>query len=230
MKKILISVAVLIGVIQSTNAQTSVGIKAGFNISNYSYKAEETDVLNGAKFNSQLGGQLGFVVNSQIIENFAIRPELILSSKGSKIEFGDKSTMQLVSGYLEIPVNLVYGIPLNDKFKVDIFTGPYVGLGLGGYFRTEDSNGDLINDGTIKFKKEPDVTNQDEFYLNGFDAGFNFGLGLHLGGLIVSYNYQLGLSNVDSKPQNEWANYDRSKMDAISNRISTIGITYLFGQ
>ncbi len=230
MKKILISVAALISLIQSTNAQTSVGIKAGINIANYSYKAGDNDVLNGAKFNSQLGGQLGFVVNTQVIENFAIRPELVLSSKGSNIEFTDRSTMQLLSGYLDIPVNLVYGIPLSEKFKIDVFTGPYVGFGLGGYYRTEDPNGELISDGTIKFKKEPNITSEDEFYLNGFDAGLNFGLGFHLGGLIVSYNYQFGLSNVDSKPQNEWDNYDRSKMDAISNRISTIGITYLFGQ
>jgi hypothetical protein len=65
--------------------------------------------------------------------------------------------------------------------------------------------------------------------MNALDAGFNFGVGVHIVGLIVSVNYQLGLSNTTAKFKNEPDGYDRSKIDKYSNRVTTLGVTYLFG-
>lgn len=233
MKKIVLTLSLLGSLSLAGFSQISAGPKVGLNISKYNHRpTDEADFSKFMNFNSRPTGQLGFVVNAQLSDAISIRPELLLNAKGGVLEDkDDKSNSSHITGYLELPINIVYGISLTDKVKIDVYAGPYIAKGLGGYYRMEDGSGNLEEDGNIRFQKYPDnpSSSEDIWYLNSIDAGFNFGAGLNINGFIISGNYGLGLSNTVAKNEKYSGGYTRKDDPILQNRVITFGITYLIG-
>src|SRR6478735_12142377 len=121
MKKIILSAFVLGAILVSKNtmAQVTVGPKLGLNIAHIS----ADDEVGLPDHKSKVGFQVGGMLNAQINDYFAIRPELLFNNIGSKFEnsFG---TITFNTNYLSIPVNFVGQYPINDKFKLQAFAGP----------------------------------------------------------------------------------------------------------
>jgi hypothetical protein len=186
----------------AVNAQTF-GIKGGMNIASMSFSASGMSISP----KSIIGVHFGPVVDFQIQENLHFNTGLLYSLKGMKMKM-EVSGMSLEGtekfNVLEIPLNVAYKFPINEKSNFLIQAGPYVGYSLSGKDKTngETSDIDFKNDGVKRF-----------------DYGLGFGPGVEFGPVVASLNYQLGLANL----------YDSSDAK-IKNKVLQISVAYMFGE
>ncbi|MEO5893794.1 MAG: porin family protein [Ferruginibacter sp.] len=170
MKKIM--VPLLFFVSSSAFAQKfEIGAKAGVNVSNFT----GTDSWQNAKTNSLVGFHAGGFVSFFLGNNFAIQPELLFSTQGTKYEHAG-NTENLKVSYLNIPVMFKYRS--TGGFYIE--AGPQVGIKTSEKSSTVDS-----------LAKSTDLS----------VAG---GIGFHSKmGLGIGARYTAGLSKIgDFKPQN----------------------------
>jgi len=111
MKKVLLSLVVLVAVSTASFAQLSGGIRAGVNLSDNSGDDVEADM--------KAGFQLGVYLVGNLSDKIALQPELVYSGLGSKDD--DESTKL---NYISIPVLLRYNI--NDM--INLHVGPQFGI------------------------------------------------------------------------------------------------------
>jgi Outer membrane protein beta-barrel domain len=156
-------------------AQMRAGVKGGLNVSNL-YVDDVDDE------NARFGFNLGFY--GQILSSgvFAIQPELLFSTKGSKLEYGGglfDQTVKYNLSYLDLPVLAVF--KLGDAAEIHV--GPYVGYLLGASI---SHDGDLGSG----------VDEIDKDHLKSFDYGLSGGFGLNFGSLQVGARYNYGLAEL----------------------------------
>ena len=146
------------------SAQTfQLGPKAGVNISNFASGNYNNNTLVGF----HLGGFLNFGLG----KSFAIQPEVLFSTQGSKIDDVNSNIKELKTNYLNIPVLAQIRMP--GGFYLE--TGPQAGILLTA--KTDDQ--------TVK-----------ELY-NSLDWSWAFGLGVKSKiGLGVGARYNLGLNKI----------------------------------
>lgn len=228
MKKTILTIAALTAFgVNSLFAQVTFGPKLGLNISNINEKIIDKDVYGDATdFKSRIGFHVGAVVNAQISDYFSIRPELLYSTAGAKIEESGMK-LQLNYSYLSLPINFVGSLPISDDFKLQAIVGPYFALGLGGKIKTEAPG--FSDETTIKMKKDPSDPADDNFYLNSLDMGLNFGIGAQYKSFVLSATYGLGLSNIESHYKESAKEDTRGDVVKLRNRNISIGVAYLFG-
>jgi hypothetical protein len=159
----------------NTMAQIRAGVKGGLNVSNLY-------VDNVDDENARFGFNVGVYGQIFSTDVFAIQPELLFSTKGSKIEYGggifDQTTKYNLS-YLDLPVLAVF--KLGDAAEIHI--GPYVSYLL-------DAN--ISHDGDLG--SGVDDINKD--HLKSFDYGLSGGFGLNFGSMQVGARYNYGLAEL----------------------------------
>lgn len=208
MKKQVVLVLLALVATLSTYAQVSFGLKAGYNNASIS-------VEDGGN-NSRLSGfHAGGIADISLAENFSLQPQLLFIMKGTK-QKGYKETIagvdvnipgsKLTLNYLELPVNFLYKHEVGAG-KIFVGAGPYLGFGISGKSKVDDSDAD----GKVKFdgKKSEDIEAGDEdMHLKRIDAGANVLAGYELkNGLLFSVNYSLGLTNIDPDGAKSKNNY-----------------------
>ena len=156
------------------NAQMRAGVKGGLNVSNL-YSDEISDENARYGFNAGVYGQVFST------ETFAIQPELLYSTRGTKYESNGliDQTIKFNLNYLDLPVLAVF--KLGDAAEIHV--GPYVGYLLHSNVST---SGDLGN-GTDKIDRDQ---------LKPFDFGVSGGFGLNFGPMQVGARYNLGLTKI----------------------------------
>jgi len=200
MKKLLLSAAILFGSLGAfAQGGLGYGLRAGVNIPKYSTGLDETK--------SNTGFFLTGYLDAPISPNFSIQPGLSLQNKGTKWKpVGDQREGKESIMTLDIPVNAVLKFPTTSG-NFFLGAGPYVGFGLSGKFKGEDSQGKFEND--IKFGTGSDKD------LKRTDFGVNFLAGYQLSnGFQINAGYGLGLTNL--------APNDGS----IKNRVWSVGIGF----
>ncbi len=224
MKKLFLSIAATLFLlsIQSV-AQISFGPKLGLNISKV--YGDEVDIAK-----NKIGFQAGGMLNAEVNDYFAIRPELLFNNVGTLFK-DTYFNMKLNTNYLSLPVNFVGQYPINDKFKLQAFAGPYAALGLGGKMKREitDPSNPFNETADIKMKKVPSEINDNSLYLNGWDFGINFGIGFQYTSLVFTANYGLGLTSIEPHYKNSDEESHRGDDGKIYNKNITFGVAYLFG-
>lgn len=156
-------------------AQMRAGVKGGLNVSNL--YVDEVDDEN-ARFGLNLG-VYGQFLSSDV---FAIQPELLFSTKGSKVEYGGSLFDQTVKynlSYLDLPVLAVFKL----GEAAEIHVGPYVGYLLAANI---SHDGDL-GSGTDDIDRD---------HLKSFDYGLSGGFGLNFGNLQIGARYNYGLAKL----------------------------------
>lgn len=196
---LLLGVALYLG-LNSSNAQTTYGLKTGVNLSKYSKPINED--LKGYETNNVSFYVTGFA-DIPVASQFSIQPGVSLQTKGAKYKgsSGENSASASVNVMsLEIPVNAVYYFPVGygDLF---VGAGPYIGYNLSGKTKLA-LDGESLEDSKIKFTgKDKDM--------NALDYGANFLLGYKLpSGLLINAGYGLGLADVvpDNPTNTKYAN------------------------
>lgn len=176
MKTLWLSVTLSLFGIAANAQNTQIGVKGGVNLSNF-YVDEVQDN------NMKVGLNLGLFAKLPVTSGFAIQPELLYSSKGSKIAynniFGD-GEYRFNFNYIEMPVLAV--INLTENFN--IHAGPYAGY-------LASTNIKHLSNGEID-----DVADLEPENFKRIDFGLAGGIGVELNGFHFGARYTHGLSNV----------------------------------
>lgn len=151
-----------------------VGIKGGLNVTNL-YVDDVDDE------NPRYGFHVG--VYTQLFESdvFAIQPEILYSTKGTRLEDNSDlydATLDFNLNYLDIPVLAVF--KLGDAAEIHV--GPYFGYLLNA---NVDVDGDI--DGS-------DDIDRDNF--KSWDYGISAGVGFNVGAVQIGARYNYGLQKI----------------------------------
>jgi len=193
MKKIVLSVALIAGIVTAVSAQTRFGINAGAVLANL--KGEESG--EEQKLDSKIGITAGIRADVPLSENFSFRPGLNFVQKGGKEEFdflGTQIKSTTTLNYLELPLNFVYNASAG-KGKFFFGAGPVFGFGLSGKFKVESGGDEQTED--VNFGDGEDEVKSFEFAGNVL-AGYECASGLYF-----QANYNPGFSNLSNAPDSE---------------------------
>lgn len=154
--------------------QARAGIKGGLNVSNL-----YIDDLDDE--NARYGFNVGVFGQVLASETFAIQPELLYSTKGSKAFYEGiiDQTVKYNLNYLDLPVLAVF--KLGESAEIHI--GPYASYLLNANISYE---GDIAN-GDDEIDKD---------HLKAFDYGLVGGFGLNFGAVQVGARYNYGLAKI----------------------------------
>ena len=133
--------------------------------------------------------------------------------------------------WLELPLNVVY--TTHGDHGLQLFAGPYVALGIGGYQAgTQDySSSGVI--GPSSYPIDERISYGADTNNKGLDVGLNFGVGYRQGPLQVQLGYGLGLLNLHraSPPTIDPGfspQFHDFNGDAAYNRVAQLTGTYFF--
>ena len=181
-------------------SQVSLGIQGGGVMSMARVKE---DALSGQslKGKSKYGWQAGIIADIPFGEgNLRLMPELNYVNKGYKLNTSINVVGQTVTvdgtsnvGYIELPLNLAYTIPVGDNFFV-IGAGPYASYGVNGKNKVKSSINGQGSEETSKVE-----FGSDESQIKPFDYGVNVMAGYLFGnGMQIKLNYSYGLAELSN--------------------------------
>ena len=244
MKKLLLLVTLVTVFCLSTIAQISFGPKVGLNLAKYSFNFKDSSEEPDVKM--RMAPLAGIAVNYQLTDELALQSGLFFSGKGTAFDLekmveegaGEDvdidGYMRFSTGYLEIPVNIAYGIAIGES-QIQIFAGPYLAYGIVGQYKwdfTVKHDGDsetFKDDFTIKFKNKIDESDDDDktIYMTALNFGVGFGLGFKTGPILINAGYELGLTNLTPK----WGGEGEDDRDdeKLTNGVINVSASYFFG-
>ncbi|OOV17522.1 porin family protein [Flavobacterium sp. LM4] len=156
------------------NVTTEFGIKGGLNMSNlYTDDADDENVLFG--FNA------GVYATLPVSDFVAIQPELLFTTRGSKLEYNNaliEGNAKFKLNYIEVP--LLVRVNLTKNFNIH----------AGGYASYLVSS-KVTGEGSFNFEEEFDTDN-----FNKFDAGIAAGVGLDFNPISIGVRYNYGLTTI----------------------------------
>lgn len=154
---------------------SSIGLKAGLNISNLDN--------SGTDMGSKVGFNGGLLAHIHIAPNLAVQPEVVYSGQGAKYTVaGVEHSLNL--DYINIPLQLQYMFASGLRLQ----TGPQVGFLAN--VKDKISNGNETNFFTSEDFKTVDFS---------WSAGLSY---LSTSGLGVDGRYNFGLSNINNAGSN----------------------------
>ncbi|MFV8355442.1 porin family protein [Flavobacterium sp. XS1P32] len=190
MKKIILTVAAVFAFGFANAQETKFGVKGGLNLANFSGDIED----NSSKAGFHLGGFVEFKVS----DKFAIQPELLFSTQGTKFDV-DGDDLKFNISYLNIPVMAKYYVA--DAFSLE--AGPQIGF--------------LTSAKAVVGSEDENI--KDNF--ESIDFGFNFGAGYNFTeNLSAGLRYNLGLSNI--------AKTEAGDNTKVSNNVLSVSLGYKF--
>lgn len=155
-------------------AQVSYGARAGVNVANVSFEADEDVPSSG-----RTGLLAGFFVTIPLRGWLAVQPEAIYAVKGASLDIAG-FTSDYVVDYLEVPVLARLRLPRS----VYVVAGPSMA------FRLRARNRIAFGGSTEEFDLDEEV--------ESFDLGIVGGVGLAAGRWVVDARYTHGLSDIDT--------------------------------
>jgi len=181
------------------------GIKGGINLSNL-YAGDVGDE------NLKVGLNLGLMAKMPINNGFAIQPEVIYSSQGSRINYNNsilgKGEYRFNLNYVQVPVLAVVNI--GEYFNIHV--GPYIS------FLTSANIKELESDGDIDDIRDLDV---DDF--NRVDYGFAGGVAFETKGFTAGARYNYGLKEVGKS-----GTISGEATDNMKNSFGTVYVGFTF--
>lgn len=186
MKKLIsiVTVAVLTMALSANADARRFGIKAGVNVSNIN--------LENVESMGALGYQAGLSWQFDLPLGFAIQPDILYHVKATKFE---EIESQLGFGYVEIPVNIQWGLRFADR-KIRVFAqaSPFVGYAVSQVGETESILGDY--EGALEGAGVNTAEIDKWANVNRFSYGAGLGAGVQFGffQLTAQYNWNFGSS------------------------------------
>jgi hypothetical protein len=184
----------------TSQAQLTVGFRAGVNISDYKFSFGSSTGISDPNTTKIPLLNLGIPFEISLSKLFAVQAELNFIQKGFKVhnEFVLQTTSsvgdnQLTVNWIELPVlaKLKFGDP--SDISGGIFFGPSVGFGIRGNTKTTTTvtqagkSTTTTDDKSLNFKDDKH---------SQFDFGLNFGGDVQYKSVFLDLRYQLGLTNM----------------------------------
>ncbi|HXK80906.1 MAG TPA: porin family protein [Bacteroidales bacterium] len=199
MKKLYFSIAILLFCNLAFSQGFHYGVYAGFGGSTIIERNEWAGELEKS---IKYGYQLGVALEYEVFSFLSIGTDIGFIQKGDKIK-DDFAVSKASLGYLDIPINIAYKLPLKDV-KVSIMAGPYTSVAMVGkktltvlpevepdyeWNFEEHGHDAYIDDGTPVFGEE--------FHsYKRFDTGLTFGFKIGYKQYRLSANYAMGLTDI----------------------------------
>ncbi|KAF2341403.1 porin family protein [Flavobacterium tistrianum] len=161
---------------QNNNVDTEFGVKGGFNMSNLYGSGDDVDDNN-----ILYGFNAGVYATLPISDFVAIQPELLFTTKGSKLEYNSafaSGDAKFRLNYIELP--LLVRVNVTKNFNIH----------AGGYASYLVSS-KVSGNGTVDFDQDIDTDD-----LNKFDAGISAGVGVDFNPISIGLRYNYGLTTV----------------------------------
>lgn len=201
MKKVLISVIIVLSAGVGVSAQMKWGVKLGANASTQSEIGNICD--NNAL---KAGFNTGIIAKYEINEWMAVKSGIDFQGKGKKCDSKELGTeVKDNLNYLVLPIKADFSASEKAGFKngnrLFFATGPYLGYLLNAKQTIDDNTTDLTG-------------------LNDFDFGWTFELGfefpvLKVNAIQVSLNYDMGISEIAAESD-------------IQNKTASINLGFIF--
>ena len=204
MKKSLLLAAMLLIFWQISKAQLRIALAGGAHSSTI---VETNDLPNWSEiesgYSNRTGAHFGFIADLQlgVKSKFYAQPGVMFYNKGRKFYSNyDTSVYNYFSidakqfiNYIDIPLNLVYKIPLGGKTKFFLGGGPYLSFFYNGFeqketylktgkFETGETSDLPVGDGAGQYKT--------------FDLGINGTAGIEFGGVFIAGNFSRGFTDM----------------------------------
>lgn len=216
MKKFIATIAVLLVLsIAAADADARrFGIKGGVNVTSLDFENGNTP---GA-----LGYQLGLSFQYDLPLGFSIQPDILYHVKATKFE---QIESQLGLGYVEVPVNLQWGLRFaNKNIRVFAQASPFVGYAIAqsgnetgeSIFGDYKDLADLVGIETDKWEG-----------INRFSYGAGLGAGVQLGILQVTAQYNWNFGNLLDLKDAGWEEI-KGKFNETNHSGYTISLAILF--
>ena len=203
------------------------GIKAGFNSSNMHIVSESWVLSSKLK----TGFHIGATAEFPLTEMFSLETGLLISTKGVIVKellteedmgfnegmgFNLEYKANLSPLYLDIPVTAKASFDTGGGTKIYGVFGPYVGIGLSGKIKQEESINGATTSEEIDIEWGSDIESSN---FKRMDFGLIMGAGVELNSIQIGLNYSLGLANIS--PQTNVK---------VNNRVLGISVGYKFGE
>jgi hypothetical protein len=242
MKKVFL-IAAIAALSTGVKAQINFGAQVGANMANVKSEYTSGSVTTQEDTKSKVGFLVGVVAEIPLGTSLSFRPELNFIQKGAKIDatqtensggatITSVSTGKTTLNFIELPLNIVYGIPAGAG-RLFFGAGPSVGFGISGKYdgtttstltapgfptqtQTTNDKGDVKFDG----KKDADVAADDvNMHLKSLDFGANVLAGYKMSnGMYINVGYTMGFSNLDPNANS-----------SLKTKGLTLKIGYMFG-
>lgn len=205
----------------SANAQLTY-VQGGLNLANITKtndgQTEKNNIL--PTFN------VGLMHRFSLVDPVSLETGLLFTGRGSKAETYFNGGNDYVKSkfnplYIELPVNVVFNLPVDKNSGLFFHAGPYIAMGVAGKSKTESKILSITStsEKNIEFSNDDPFTSKqdDAAYdkLKRFDFGLNFGAGFAFQHVILKVNYGLGLSKINSTESDNTAN-DKNKYRTLS--------------
>ncbi|MGZ3754604.1 MAG: outer membrane beta-barrel protein [Mucilaginibacter sp.] len=234
MKKTLF-LSILTSLTSYTFAQSvKFGVSVGLNESTF-HESNNTVTTGNSSSKEFTTNLTGFHIGAFLefaMKQFAIQPGLMYTTKGSNVQ--DSNYQSGVAGYsnslsnqketlnyLEVPVNVLYYIPVKKMGRLFIGAGPYYALGIAG-----NINGSTVSSNTIS-GTTTNITTIDNGKINygnsygeikNPDYGINTQFGLATkNGVKFGIGYGFGLSDLST-----------DNTSTLKNQVLSFSLSYLF--
>lgn len=182
------------------------GIKAGVNIANVTVSGEGLDISPDSK----IGGTFGPVMNIELNQSFDFNTGILYSLKGFEMDYGDNGIKASIH-YIDIPLNLQYGVNMTEKAKLLLQAGPYIGVGVSGTYKER-----LLGQET---KEDLSFGSGDDDDMKRMDFGIGLGIGTEINEFVLAVNYNHGLSNLIPNTEDD---------EKLKNKAFQFSVTYMF--
>lgn len=215
MKKIYLTLMVVLFATAGAMAQAQIGVKAGFNVATVNDDIE----YDGAEEPWRPGFNIGIASQFRLSEVVAIAPELEYSQRGYLQEFTGGATREARFDYLNIPV--LFRLNFGDVLKGYVNAGPTIGYWMGGK-QTASINPTL----SISQAYEESITFNDldedwAYDASRLEIGGAVGGGIMLdtggGSFLIDLRYTQGFTNIA----------DVENTDGYKNKVVSVSLIYL---
>ncbi|RHR53666.1 outer membrane beta-barrel protein [Parabacteroides sp. AF17-28] len=206
-------------------AQWRLGAEAGIDLSSVNIVTNHT----------QIGSHGGLTVDYAFKNRINLSTGVFHTMKGANTICADKLGYELLArlGYIEIPLQVGYRIPVASNIHLTPSVGAYFAWGVNGtgefgksatgYNPNESMN---VTEWSNPFESHYYYTAESErklaYAFNRFDSGLRFGLNAEIGQISLSFNYDLGLKDM-------WKGFEQAGLyKQLRNRNATLAIGYKF--
>lgn len=222
MKNLLKLLMVVIAFTMATESSAQIfGVKAGLNLSNILEKDDDDTYSEDYKMNP--GFHVGATAEFPITEMLSFETGLLLSTKGYRMS--EEETDGGETYEYKGNINLLYvDIPLTAKAYFDVggakiygAFGPYLGLGLSGKYKIEETYMGSTDTEEGDLELGSDEQNDD---FKSLDFGLAIGAGVEINAIQIGLSYGLGLANISPYSGDGYK---------VNNRVLGLSVGYRLG-
>jgi hypothetical protein len=150
------------------NGQVRFGVKAGLNLTDFSY----SNIYYGSSYQSKTNFNLGIMLSVPLSPVFYLQPEMVYSGQGATYNDAPNNiSLQYNYDYLNVPVLIKY----QSAAGLFVETGPQIGLLLSAA-ESKTNMDQISNSNTIEFAWVAGLGYRIQKIHLGIDARYNIGI------------------------------------------------------